>query len=73
MDDQGEEISAMEMEMIIAQINSQDHSILPLRYKSAIKDMASDERLGSSVYLFLMMNDRINKLESKIKELEAKQ
>ena len=54
-----------ENEMLVAQLKAIDHGVMPERYKGAIRELAEKEE-GGLIYLFLMMNDRINKLEAQI-------
>ena len=54
-----------EDEMLVAQLKSIDHGVMPERYKGAISSLAAEGK-GELVYLFLMMNDRINKLEAQV-------
>ena len=54
-----------ENEMLVAQLKAIDHGVMPERYKGAICSLA-EEGKGELVYLFLTMNDRINKLEAQV-------
>jgi len=58
----------VEDELLLAHLKSMNHSVLPLRYKSSIKELA-ERNDGAMVYLILAMCDRIYKLEQKVKEL----
>ena len=54
-----------EDEMLVAQLKTIDHGVMPERYKGAITSLAAEGK-GELIYLFLMMNDRINKLEAQV-------
>ena len=57
-----------EDEMLVAQLKAVDHGVMPERYKGAIRTLAMQEQ-GELIYLFLMMNDRISKLEAQVGNL----
>ena len=60
-----EALEQQEDQLLVAQLKTIDHGVMPERYKGAIRELAEKEE-GGLIYLFLMMNDRINKLEAQV-------
>ena len=60
-----EALEQQEDQLLVAQLETIDHGVMPERYKGAIRELAEKEE-GGLIYLFLMMNDRINKLEAQV-------
>jgi len=66
-----EDITTTEVsdDLILAQLKSQDHSVLSDRCKGAIHGIAQKDK-GEEIYLFLAMNQRIVALEKRLEFFE---
>lgn len=56
-------------EMILAQLKSEDHSVLSARSKAAISNLGEESK-GAEIFLFLSMNQRIVALEKRLEFFE---